>query len=185
MTGVQTCALPILKTLERKQYQAANLPKINLVAQYSLLSKYNNFQDYFARFQRHNAELGASFEIPILNGHGARAQMSQADADAAKLRIEVSRTRSRISSDVRRAWQDIRHAEAARDLARADLDLSRDQIAYDLALMEEGRLLQAVLEQDRAVENEKWLSYYQAQHALDLAKLDVLKSTGSLIAALR
>ena len=81
--------------------------------------------------------------------------------------------------------QDIRHAEAARDLARADLDLSRDQIAYDLALMEEGRLLQAVLEQDRAVENEKWLSYYQAQHALDLAKLDVLKSTGSLIAALR
>jgi len=172
------------KMLEIKSYRAERLPKVNLVAQYSLFAKYN-YQDYFAKFQRNNAQLGASIEIPLLVGHAAEAQSLQAEQDIAKLRIEVGRTRARITSDLRVAYQNLRRSEAARDVARADLDVTREELTIDLAQMDEGRLPLATVEALRATENEKWLAYYDAQHTADLARLNVLRQTGTLEAALR
>ena len=80
------------KMLEIKSYRAERLPKVNLVAQYSLFAKYN-YQDYFTKFQRNNAQVGASIEIPLLVGQAASAQSAQSEADIAKLRIEGDRTR--------------------------------------------------------------------------------------------
>ncbi len=84
------------KMLEIKSYHAERLPKVNLVAQYSLFAKYN-YQDYFSKFQRNNAQVGASIEIPLIVGRTASAQSAQSEADIAKLRIEVNRTRTRIT----------------------------------------------------------------------------------------
>jgi len=172
------------KTLEIKSYRAEWQPKVNLVAQYSLFAKYN-YQDYFARFQRNNAQLGASIEIPLLMGRAPSAQASQAEAEVAKLRIEVSRTRARITADLRRAYQDLKRAESAREVARADLDLAREELTIDLAQMDEGRLPLATVEEARATENEKFLAYYETQHTADVARLNVLRQTGTLETALR
>jgi outer membrane protein TolC len=172
------------KLLEEKSYKAQRLPKVDLVAQYSLLAKYNNFQEFFARFQRNNVELGAAISVPVLAGRSSTAYAAQVEADAEKVRVEINRTRARIASDLRHAYQDVRRAETARDLARADLDLARDQISIDLAQMGEGRLPAAKTEQDRAVENEKWLALYDAETTLEHAQLNVLHQTGSLLAAL-
>ncbi len=173
------------KTLEMKSYKAQRLPKVDLVAQYSLLAKYNNFQEFFARFQRNNGELGASISVPLLAGRAASAYAAQAQTDAEKISTEIARTRSRIASDIRRAFQDVRRADAAREVARADLDLARDQVSLDLAQLDEGRIPAAQVELDRAAENEKWLAYYDAQTASERARLNVLRQSGTLIAALR
>ena len=172
------------KLLEIKSYQAERLPKVNLVAQYSLFAKYN-YQDYFTKFQRNNAQVGASIEIPLVVGRAGSAQSAQAEADIAKLRIEVSRTRARITADLRIAYQNLRRSEAVRDVARADLDVTREELTIDLAQMDEGRLPLAKVEALRATENEKWLAYYEAQHAAEVARLNVLRQTGTLEAALR
>jgi outer membrane protein TolC len=172
------------KMLEIKSYRAERLPKVNLVAQYSLFAKYN-YQDYFTKFQRNNAQVGASVEIPLIVGRTAAAQSAQSEADVAKLRIEVDRTRTRITSDLRIAYQNLRRSESARDVARADLDLTREELTIDLAQMDEGRLPLATVEAVRATENEKWLAYYDAQHAAELARLNVLRQTGTLELALR
>jgi outer membrane protein TolC len=174
-----------IKTLEIKGFQAERLPKINLVAQYSLLAKYNNFQDYFQKFSRNNVELGASFEIPVLAGRAGKAYAAQSEAEAAKIRTEVSRTRNRITSDLRRAYQDLRHADTSREVARADLDLAREQLSIDLAQYDEGRAPLAKVEASRALENEKWLAYYDTQHTAELARLNVLRQTGTMVAALK
>jgi outer membrane protein len=173
------------KLLEIKGYQAEKLPKIDLVAQYALLSKYNNYEQYFARFQRHNVELGASFQIPLLSGRAPSAQAMQAEADAAKLRVQIRNVRGRITADLRRAFQDVQRADTARDVARADLDLARQQTTLDLALMDEGRVLPAKVEADRATEQEKWLAYYDAQTTSERARLVLLRQAGTLTAALR
>jgi outer membrane protein TolC len=172
------------KLLEIKSYRAERLPKVNLVAQYSLFAKYN-YQDYFAKFQRNNAQVGASIEIPLLVGRAASAQSAESEVDIAKLRVEVGRTRARITSDLRIAYQNLRRSEAARDVARADLDVTREELTIDLAQMDEGRLPLAKVEALRATENEKWLAYYEAQHAAEVARLNVLRQTGTLEAALR
>ena len=101
------------------------------------------------------------------------------------MKIEVDRTRSRITADLRRAFQEVKRAESARDYAHADLDVTRDQISIDLAQYNEGRLPMATVEQARALENEKWLAYYEAQHTADRARLNVLRQTGTLQAALQ
>jgi outer membrane protein TolC len=173
------------KTLEIKGYQAARLPKANLVAQYALLGNYNNYSEYFLKFQRNNAELGASFEIPLLVGRSARAYVSQAETDMAKIRIEVARTRMRITQDLRRVYAELKTAEDARQLAQMDLDVAREQVGLDLAQMNEGRVPLAKLEESRAIENDKWVAFYQAQHAVETARLNVLRGTGTLMAALR
>jgi outer membrane protein len=172
------------KMLDIKGYKAQRLPKIDLIAQYELLGKFQ-YQNYYQKFQPNSAQLGASFSVPLLVGKAAHAYISQDETDIAKIRVEIARTRSKISADLEHAFREVKHAEAVRDVARADLDLAREQVSVDLAQNEEGRLSTAVLEQARAAENEKWLAYYDAQHQADRARLDVLHQTGTLLAALR
>jgi len=173
------------KNLEVKSYQAERLPKVDLVAQYSLLSKYNNYDKFFPRFQRHNVELGASITIPILTGRSGRAYMTQAQVDIEKIRTEIGRTRGRITADLQHAYREIRRTETAQKLARADLDLARMQLSLDLTRYDEGQVIMAQVEASRAAEQEKWIVYYDTQHALEVARITVLRQTGSLVAALR
>ncbi len=172
------------KMLEIKGYRAQRLPKVNAVAQYELLGKYY-YQNYFQQFQTNNGQLGASIDIPLIAGPSARAYITSAETDIAKIKIEVDRTRSRITADLRRAFQEVKRAESARDYASADLDVARDQVAIDLAQYNEGRLQMSALEQARALENEKWLALYDAQHTAERARLSILKQTGTLQAALK
>jgi outer membrane protein len=173
------------KLLEVKSYKAQRLPKVDLVAQYAMLAKYNNFREFYPVFERNNGELGASVSVPVLAGRAAKAYVSQAEADAAKIRTEIERTRARIASDIRRAYQDQRRADFSRDYARAALDLASEQVSIDLAQKSEGRLPADKAEQDRADENEKWLAFYEAQTTAERARLNILRQTGALIAALQ
>jgi outer membrane protein TolC len=173
------------KNLEIKSYKAERLPKIDLVAQYELLSKYNNYEKFFGAFQRHNVELGASFTIPILVGRTGQAAIIQAQVDIDKIRARIGQTRSRITADLQHAYREIRRAESAQKLARADLDLARDQLTLDLTRYDEGQVTMAQVEASRAAEQEKWIVYYDTQHTLEVARLTVLRQTGTLVASLR
>ena len=173
------------KNLEIKSYQAERLPKANLIAQYALLSRFNNYDKFFPRFQRNNFELGMSFEVPILTGRSATAYVVQAQADIDKIRAQIGQTRSRITADLQHAYRDIRRTESAEKLARADLDLAREQLSLDLTRYDEGQVTMAQVEASRATEQEKWMVYYDTQHALEVARLNVLRQTGTLVAALR
>jgi len=173
------------KNLEIKSYKAERLPKVDLVAQYSLLSKYNNYEKFFGAFQRHNVELGASFTIPILTGRSGSAASVQAQADIDKIRTEIGRTRVRITADLQHAYREVRRVESAQKLARVDLDLAREQLTLDLTRYDEGQVTMAQVEASRAAEQEKWIAYYDAQHALEVARLTILRQTGTLVAALR
>jgi outer membrane protein len=174
-----------VSTLEGKSYRAERLPKVDLVAQWSLLGKYNNYEQYFQKFQRNNFEIGAAISMPLLPGKAARANAIQTQVDIEKVRVEIRRTQERIKLDIQKAYVDIHRAETARDLARADLDLARDQVSVDLAQNDEGRIPMSQVEASRMVEQEKWLAYYESQHAVEAARLNVLKQTGTLLAALK
>ena len=173
------------KNLEIKSYQAERLPKMDLVAQYELLSKYNNYEKFFGAFQRHNVELGVSITVPILVGRSGQASRAQSQVDIEKIRTEIGRTRSRITADLQRAYRDVRRTETAQKLARADLDLAREQLSLDLTRYDEGQVTMAQVEASRAAEQEKWIVYYDTQHALEVARITVLKQSGTLLASLQ
>jgi outer membrane protein TolC len=170
------------KELEIRSEKATRYPRIDLVAQYGLFAKFNNYEDYFRRFERHNGQLGASFQIPIATGPGVHAAVSQHQLNISRLRLEVSERRNRITADLRQSYADIRKAESAREVARLDLEVAREQLSVNLALMQEGRLTLRLVEESRVAESDKWIAFYDAQYTVERARLALARITGDLIA---
>ena len=173
------------KELEIRSYDASWLPRINLVSQYSVLSKFNNFDTYYPRFQRNNYQIGASIEFPIFTGKAPKAGKSAANADIDKLRIEIARTKARITADIDQSYRDVQKAERTRTLRRAALDFAREELSVILAQSDEGRATLAQVEAARAKEQEEWIRYYDSQRTVELARLNVRKHTGTILAGLR
>ena len=173
------------KGLEIKEYgPAGRLPVIGLVAQYALFSK-SNYQDFFTKVQRNNAELGVSISIPVLTGSAGKGLRAQALTDVAEIRTQINQTRNRIELDTQRTYFEMKKAAAARNVARLDLDYARDQVSLLLTQLEEGRSTQQRIDDARFTEQEKWIAYYDSQRELEKARLDVLRQTGTLVEALK
>ena len=172
------------RQLDMRGYQAARLPVIDLVAQYSLLAKHN-YQEFFNKFQRNNGQLGVAITIPLLVGAAAKGYLNQAEIDITKMRAQVNDTRNRIGVDTAKSYEDVKRAETATDVAKLDLDVAREQVTVLLAQMNEGRIPRSSVDQARMVEQEKWIAYYDAQNTVEKAKLNLLRQTGTILAALR
>ncbi len=173
------------KELEIKGDKAQRLPRVDLIAQYALLSNFNGYQQYYQSFQRNNGEIGASIQIPIFLGSRVHALVEEAQTDQQHLRAEMQAARNRIALDLHQSYLDIRKAEVARELAQADLDLARSQLSIVLAQMNEGRASLRQVEEARFTENEKWIAFYDAQFTAERARLNVLNQTGELRAAIQ
>jgi outer membrane protein TolC len=172
------------RMLELRGYQSARLPVIDLVAQYSLLAKHN-YQEFFNKFQRHNGQLGVAITIPLLVGAASKGYVSQAEVDIAKMRAQVNDARNRIGVDTAKSYQDVSRAESAREVARLDLDVQREQVTVLLAQLNEGRITRTSVDEARMMEQEKWIAYYDSQNVVEKAKLNLLRQTGTILAALR
>lgn len=175
----------IAKRHELQQFKSQRLPSIDLVAQYGLFARFNNYEDFFNRFQRHNGQIGVSIQIPVVPSSAGIAQAAQAEADLTALRTKVNQTRGVITRNVQNAFRSLKLMEQSRDLARADLEIAREQVNLTLALWEEGRANQRQMEESNFLEQEKWVAYHDAQFVVDRAKLELLKHTGRLIAELQ
>ena len=172
------------KGFELRSYKSSRLPNFDLVAQWSLLARHN-FEDFFGRFQRNNGQLGVSIQLPLLTGSASGAQSYRAEAEIAQMRLQVQSARDRITVETRKGFQDVKRAQAAREIAKMDLDLTRKQISIALSQMEEGRASLRQVEDLRVAEIEKWTAFYDAQNLLEKTKLALLKQTGSIMAALQ
>jgi outer membrane protein len=172
------------KGMQVRAYQSYRLPQIDLVAQYALFDK-QAYSQYFSKFQRNNGQLGVSIQIPLLVGSASAGYLGQAESDVARLRAQINTSRNRIALEAQRSYRELKKAETARDVAKLDLEVSRDQVNVLLAELTEGRATQQAVEQSRFAEDEKWLAFYEAQHTLERARLDLLHQTGTIIAALK
>jgi len=161
------------------------LPRIDLVAQYALFARYNNYDDFFRKFQRNNGQLGISFQFPLLAGSAAAANADRANSEIARLRIQMNQARNRIATGTRQAHQEVERASGDLDVARLDLDLAREQVSLLLAQSGEGRATLRQVEEARFTEAEKWIAFYDARFGTDRARLNLLKLTGNLMVALK
>jgi outer membrane protein TolC len=172
------------KGFEVKEAEASRLPVIDAVAQYALLAK-SNYENFFTRFQRNNGELGVSIQIPLLTGSAAKGLASQAQTDILELRTQMGQLRNRIQLDTQKSYHELQKAMSAQEVARLDLDYNREQVSVLLAQLGEGRSTEQQVDNARLTEQEKWIAFYDAQHLVENARLDLLKQTGTLLAALR
>lgn len=172
------------KQLELRGARAGRLPHADLVAQYGMLAKFNNYTEFFNHFQRNNGEIGVAFQLPLFRP-GVGSQMAEVEVDLNRLRIELANARNRLSSDLQQSFRAVRKAETSADVARLDLDVAREQLSVDLAQLQEGRLGMRQVDEARLIENDKWVAFYDAQYTLEKARWNVLRLTGTLADAIR
>jgi outer membrane protein len=174
----------LARELQLRSYKSSRLPQVDLVAQYALFAKYN-YEQYFQKFQRNNAQLGVSVTIPILVGTASKGLAAQAFTDMQKIRIQMDQVRNRILTDTRRSYEQWQKAQNIRNLSRMQLDLAREQLSVLLAQNGEGRVPISQVEQARLDEGNRWLDFYESDVQEIRAKLAILRQTGSLMSAVR
>lgn len=170
--------------MERRMHKAARQPKVDLLAQYGLLARFNNYDQFFNRFQRHNVQFGAAFAIPLFANPADEARASKASLEQQRLQTELQQARGRIEGDARTAWRRLQDALLAREVAFADLELARDQVTVLLAQTEQGRAAVQQLEQARVRENEFWMALLDARYEAERARLVLLRHANRIAAAL-
>lgn len=169
---------------ERQAHLAARQPKIDLLAQYGLLARFNNYDQFFNRFQRHNVQLGASFAIPLFANPADEARAAQASVEIRRLQTELASARARIEGEARTAWREVQDAGLAREVALADLEVAREQVTLLLAQLEQGRAAIQQVEQARVRENECWQALLDARAAAERARYVLLRRANRLLASL-
>lgn len=154
-------------------------PTIDLVGVYSVLGKFNNYDQFFKAFQRNNVNAGIQVSIPIFaaktsaNAALARSQLNEAD-------LELSNERRTVRIDTETKIRTVREMEAGKEVARLDLQLAQEQLQDEQAKFDQGRATLEDLEQARVTENEKWLAFLDADLSREKAQLGLLQATGQL-----
>jgi outer membrane protein TolC len=77
-------------------------PAVDLVGEYAMLGRFNNYDEFFRRFQRHNLNVGIQARWSILSAQ-TTAAVRLAELELRQMDVELSRKREEIEATVRRA----------------------------------------------------------------------------------
>lgn len=154
-------------------------PTLELVSIYSVLAKFNNYSEFFNHFQRNNYNAGVDVRVPIFSAQiKANIGLAQVNLDAAKASLSSKRTE--LTADVRQKTRRVRETDAAKEVARLELQLAQQNVAVLQAQFGEGKLNLRDMERARLDENDKWMAYLDANFQKQQAQLDLLRTAGQL-----
>jgi outer membrane protein TolC len=154
-------------------------PTIDLVGQYSVLSKFNNYSDFYKKFERHNVNVGLQITIPVFAAKtSANVALARSQLNAAELRLGQKRQEVRL--DVQQKSRGVRETDASREVARLDLQLAQETLQLVQAKFDQGRATLQEIEQARLDESDKWVAFLDANFARQQAQLTLLQATGQL-----
>jgi len=155
------------------------LPTIDVITQYAIFSRHNNYDDFYRNFERHNVTAGVTLRIPIFaSQRAATVALARSEFDAAG--IELDQKRAEVERSVRQQARLAREYEAARDVARLELRLAQENLRVTQARYDEGRANLRDLEKARLEEHDRWREFLDAEFDRQKARLELLRETGQL-----
>lgn len=160
---------------ERKQLY----PQVDLVMQYAVLARYNNYDEFFRKFQRNNVTAGVAIRIPFLST-AQRAAAEVARFDAAKARAEARNVKQQVSADTLKMQRAVEQFAAARDVARLEHELSQADIQATEAKIESGQASLKDAQNVQVVEHERYTAFLSSSFDLDKAQIQLLRQIGEL-----
>jgi len=154
-------------------------PTIDLVGQYSVLSKFNNYSEFYKKFERNNVNVGVQITIPLFAAKtSANVALARSQLDAAELTLGNKRQEVRL--DIQEKARSVRELDATREVARLDLQLAQQTLQLTQARFDQGRATLQEIEQARLDESDKWVAFLDADFARQRAQLTLLQATGQL-----
>ncbi len=162
-----------------------SLPQMEIVSEYALFSRANNYADFFNRFTRNNYLLGLSVQVPIFNGFRTSARVAQSRQEVSEMRYRLQSLKSGLKLSIERALSALRIARGASGLARSEVEASREMVQVSETLLESGRISMKELDDSRSQLQQKELSLLDAEQILFQRKLELLRAAGSILPAIQ
>jgi len=171
-------------------------PTFDFAGQYALLSKFNNFQNYYIpskpcivggvsvlcttnTFQQNNASVGVSIRFPILN-FSQRAKAQAADADALKASKQAEAAKNQVSEQTLRLQRSVAQLQAAHDVAELEAEIAQKTLTAVQTRIDAGTANLHDLDDARSQMSERFITLQDVRFELQRAQLGLLRSTGEL-----
>lgn len=171
-------------------------PSIDFAAQYALLSKFNNYQNYYipsrpcttslgeflcvtSSFQQNNATVGVNIRFPIFNA-SQRSRAQAADADAVKATRQAEAARNQVSEETLRLRRSVAQMQAARDVAQLEYEIAQKNLTAVQTRIDAGTATLHDLDDARSQASERFITLQDVTFELERSQLGVLRSTGDL-----
>jgi outer membrane protein TolC len=160
---------------ERKQLY----PAVDFVGQYAVLARFNNYDEFFQKFQRHNVTAGVAIRFPFFNPV-QHAAADVAKADALKSRKEAQSVKEQVSADTLKLQRSVQQLAAAREVAQLEHELAQSDIDATHAKIESGGASLKDEENARVAEHERYTAFLNSNFELDRAQIQLMRQTGEL-----
>jgi outer membrane protein len=179
-TGLQLAESDVhAKEFRLKGEKRGYFPTLQLVSVYSVLGKYNNYDKFFRTFQRNNFNAGIQVQVPIFSAR-TKANVGLAEVNLAAAKATLNNKKTEVSAEVRQKTRSVREKDAAKEVARLELQLAQQDVAVFQSQFAEGKLNLREVERARLSENERWMAYLDANFARQQAQLELLRAAGQL-----
>ena len=167
------------KEFRLKGEKGAYYPTLEFVAIYSRLAEFNNYLDFFKKFQPNNFNAGIQIQLPLFSAQTkANIALAQVNLDVAK--VSLANKKNQVSAEVRQKTRAVREREAAKEVARLELQLAQQNVAVLQSQFQEGKVNLREVERARLEENERWMAYLDANFQRQQAQLNLLRTAGQL-----
>jgi outer membrane protein len=154
-------------------------PTLEMVGVYSLLGKFNNYDEFFKTFQRNNLNVGVQVNVPIFSAQ-TKANIALAEVNLHIAQANLANKKTEVSAAVRQKTRHLRERDAAKEVARLELQLAQQDVSVLQSQLDEGKINLREVERARLQENEKWMLYLDANFQRQQAQLDLLQTAGQL-----
>jgi outer membrane protein len=167
------------KAFRAKGEEKQLYPSVDLVAQFAVLARYNNYDEFFNKFQRSNLTLGAAIRFPFLNP-SQRAAARAAEADALKAQKEAQNVKEQVSTETLRLQRSVAQLSAAHDVAKLEHQLAESDIETTHEKIQAGGATLKDEQTARITEHERYATYLNSTFELDKAQVQLLRQIGQL-----
>lgn len=154
-------------------------PTLELVSVYSLLAKFNNYDQFFRTFQRNNYNAGVQVQMPIFSAR-TKAAVGLANVNLQVAKATLENKKNQVSADVKKKTRRLREMDAAKEVARLQLQLAQQNVAALQAQFEEGKTNLRDLERARLEESDRWMAYLDATFQRQQAQVELLRTAGQI-----
>ncbi len=182
--------------LRAKAEHRALWPSVDFAAQYALLSKFNNFQNYYIPskpcvtplgeflcvtnvFQQNNATVGVSIRFPLFNA-SQRSRAEAADADALKASKQAQAVHDKVSEETLRLRRSVAQMQAAHDVAQLEYELAEKNLGATQTRIDAGTANLHDLDDARSQLSERFITLQDVTFDLQRAQLGLMRTTGEL-----
>jgi outer membrane protein len=157
----------------------AMLPSADFAAQYGLLARYNNYDEFFKTFQRHNATIGVVLRFPFFNP-SQHARAEAADATALRAKKDAEAAKNQVSEETLRLQRLVEQMAAAQEVADLEYRVAQSDLDSLQVRLDSGSANWHEVQDAREQSSERYNSLQDANFQLERARITLLRATGGL-----